>query len=138
MTVRLQPDLLDLVDTWIRQQDPQPSRPEAMRRIADAFLKQPGVIAPHRPVPSPVPPFDVGDRVQSRHYGAGTVVGPITAVAGADPAADDGVRDAGWSVPVRWDAAEWGVVDVRDFALTRICADTAVITQSEEGGTDGL
>ncbi len=136
--VRLQPDLLDLIDSWIRQQDPQPSRPEAMRRIANAFLKQPGVIAPRQPTMTSVPPFDVNDRVTSGIYGAGTVVGPIIAVAGADPDAVDGVREAGWSVPVRWDAAEWGVVNVRDVALTRIGDSDIATMNHNSGGRDGL
>lgn len=40
INVRLQPDQLAALDAWIEQQvDPQPSRPEAIRKILDSVLK---------------------------------------------------------------------------------------------------
>jgi hypothetical protein len=37
--VRVQPDQLERLDTWIdAQPDPKPSRPEALRRLADKGL----------------------------------------------------------------------------------------------------
>jgi hypothetical protein len=37
--VRVQPDQLERLDTWIgAQPDPKPSRPEALRRLADLGL----------------------------------------------------------------------------------------------------
>jgi metal-responsive CopG/Arc/MetJ family transcriptional regulator len=38
--VRIQPDLLALIDQWIEAQpDPKPSRPEAIRRLVEQALK---------------------------------------------------------------------------------------------------
>jgi hypothetical protein len=31
--LRLQPDLLSQIDTWIKSQTPAPTRPEAIRRL---------------------------------------------------------------------------------------------------------
>lgn len=40
VVVRLQPELLDAIDTWISEQpQPRPSRPEALRRFAAKALK---------------------------------------------------------------------------------------------------
>lgn len=36
--VRLQPDQLAALDAWIAAQEPQPTRPEAIRHILSGFL----------------------------------------------------------------------------------------------------
>jgi hypothetical protein len=40
ITVRLQPSNLAMVDDWASQQDDQPSRPEAIRRMIEQVLKK--------------------------------------------------------------------------------------------------
>ncbi len=45
ITVRLQPDLLSQVDTWIKSQTPAPSRPEAIPRLIER-----GLVAAHTDV----------------------------------------------------------------------------------------
>ena len=39
VVVRLQPDLLAAIDAWIAEQDPSPTRAEALRRFAAKVLK---------------------------------------------------------------------------------------------------
>lgn len=34
ISTRVQPDMLELIDAWRREQPDQPSRPEALRRLA--------------------------------------------------------------------------------------------------------
>ena len=63
------------------------------------------------------PPFAIGDRVRSRTYGLGKVVGPIVPISPDRASTVDG-RNTLWSVPVQWDAPEWGIVDVADAALS--------------------
>jgi hypothetical protein len=38
--VRILPPLLKILDAWIREQDPRPSRPEAIRQIVEGALAQ--------------------------------------------------------------------------------------------------
>lgn len=48
-------------------------------------------------------PFEEGDRVDHKIFGFGMVSGSPTPMAGPDMHSPTGVRDAGWSIPVRWD-----------------------------------
>lgn len=48
-------------------------------------------------------PLEEGDRVDHKIFGFGTVVGAPVAMVGPDLRRTNGVRDAGWSVPVKWD-----------------------------------
>lgn len=48
-------------------------------------------------------PFEEGDRVDHKIFGLGTVNGAPTPMVGPDLGSPGGVRDAGWSIPVRWD-----------------------------------
>ena len=40
ISTRVQPDMLELIDAWRREQPDQPSRPEALRRLAMRGLKE--------------------------------------------------------------------------------------------------
>jgi hypothetical protein len=40
VSTRIQPDMLELIDAWRREQPDLPSRPEALRRLAMKGLQQ--------------------------------------------------------------------------------------------------
>lgn len=110
--VRLHPPQLERLDAWIAEQPDTPARPEAVRRLLDQALP----VAPRQP--SAAPPYAPGDRVRHAKFGTGTVVGPVVAMEGPDPASPSGVRDAGWRVGVEWDEDERGDLNVADWALS--------------------
>lgn len=47
-------------------------------------------------------PLEEGDRIDHKLFGFGTVVGAPIPMVGPDLRSSSGVRDAGWSVPVKW------------------------------------
>jgi hypothetical protein len=48
-------------------------------------------------------PFEEEDRVDHKIFGFGTVSDAAAPMCGPDINGRDGLRDAGWSIPVRWD-----------------------------------
>jgi len=48
-------------------------------------------------------PLEEGDRIDHNLFGFGTVVGAPIPMVGSNLRSASGVRDAGWSVPVKWD-----------------------------------
>ncbi|WP_321942129.1 hypothetical protein [Paraburkholderia tropica] len=48
-------------------------------------------------------PLEEGDRIDHKIFGFGTVVGAPVSMVEPDTQSANGVRDAGWSVPVKWD-----------------------------------
>ncbi|CAN7495642.1 hypothetical protein LJR225_003485 [Phenylobacterium sp. LjRoot225] len=65
-------------------------------------------------------PLEEGDRIDHKKFGSGTVDGPPMATVGPDLGGRGGVRDAGWSVPVRWDDVERQPTRVAHWALTKV------------------
>jgi hypothetical protein len=70
-------------------------------------------------------PFDEGDRVDHKIFGFGVVNGAPTPVVGPDMKAVDGVRDAGWRVPVRWDDPKRTAREVMHYALRKVSVPDA-------------
>lgn len=65
-------------------------------------------------------PFEEGDRVDHKIFGFGIVDGAPTAMVGPDVGSVGGVRDAGWSVPVRWDDPKRTAGAVVHHALRKV------------------
>ncbi|HDR9504206.1 hypothetical protein [Burkholderia pyrrocinia] len=65
-------------------------------------------------------PLEEGDRVDHKIFGFGTVSGSPTPMAGPDMHSPTGVRDAGWSIPVRWDDPARTAGAVRHTALRKL------------------
>jgi hypothetical protein len=65
-------------------------------------------------------PFEEGDRIDHKLFGFGTVVGAPVAMVGPDSRSVGGVRDAGWSVPVKWDDAKRTAGAVAHHVLRKV------------------
>lgn len=65
-------------------------------------------------------PFEEGDRVDHKLFGFGTVNGALVAVVGPDMNRPGGLRDAGWSVPVRWDDPSRTATKVLSHVLRKV------------------
>lgn len=65
-------------------------------------------------------PFIEGDRVDHKLFGMGTVCGTPVAMVGPDMGNADGVRDAGWRIPVRWDDATRTAGAIMRHVLTKV------------------
>lgn len=70
-------------------------------------------------------PFTEGDRVDHKLFGLGTVCGNPVAMVGPDMESADGVRDAGWCVPVRWDDTTRTAEAVMHHVLTKVSSPDA-------------
>lgn len=70
-------------------------------------------------------PFIEGDRVDHQLFGMGTVCGTPVAMVGPDMESADGVRDAGWCVPVRWDDTTRTAEAVMHHVLTKVSSPDA-------------
>lgn len=67
-------------------------------------------------------PLEEGDRVDHKVFGLGTVVGAPAAMVGPDMSSHDGVRHAGWSIPVRWDDPSRTAGAVMHHALRKVAS----------------
>jgi hypothetical protein len=65
-------------------------------------------------------PFEEGDRVDHKLFGFGTVSGALVAMVGPDTNSLGGLRDAGWSVPVRWDDPSRTATQVASHVLRKV------------------
>lgn len=65
-------------------------------------------------------PFKEGDRVDHKLFGFGTVSGALITVVGPDMNSPSGLRDAGWSVPVRWDDPSRTATKVASHVLRKV------------------
>jgi hypothetical protein len=64
--------------------------------------------------------LEEGDRIDHQKFGFGTVDGPPIATVAPDLKSRSGVRDAGWSVPVRWDDPDRQPTRVANWALRKV------------------
>lgn len=69
---------------------------------------------------SSVCPFEEGDRVDHKVFGLGTVSGAPRSMVGPDLGSPGGVRDAGWSIPVRWDDPARTASEVMHAGLRKV------------------
>lgn len=69
-------------------------------------------------------PFEEGDRVDHKIFGFGVVDGAPTAVVRPD-IGGSGIRNAGWSIPVRWDDQKRAAGDVMHHALRKVSEPSA-------------
>lgn len=69
-----------------------------------------------------VSPLEEGDRIDHKIFGFGTVNGAPTAMVGPDMSRHGGIRDAGWSIPVRWDDPSRTAGAVMHHALRKVAS----------------
>lgn len=112
--VKVAPDLLDKVDTWRASQPDAPARPEAVRRLLNAALAD-----SLDETPPADPTFRDRDRVRSRIYGIGTIIGSVVDRA-SSPMFTGAGSSAVLAATVRWDDATWGVSEVAVESLERL------------------
>ena len=118
--VKIAPNLLDKIDAWRASQGDVPARPEAVRRLLKSALAD-----SLDEMPTADPTFRDRDRVHSRVYGIGTIIGPVADRSSSPMFVTSGsapVRAA----TVRWDDATWGVseVAVESLALLDIAGQS--------------
>jgi len=70
-------------------------------------------------------PFNEGDRVDHNIFGFGTVSGAPTPMVGPDLHSPGGVRDVGWSIPVRWDDPARTATAVMNAMLRKVSSPDA-------------
>ncbi|RTL32638.1 MAG: hypothetical protein EKK47_04535 [Burkholderiales bacterium] len=67
-------------------------------------------------------PLEEGDRVDHKIFGLGTVSDAPTAMVGPDMGHPSGLRDAGWSIPVKWDDPSRTAGAVMHHALRKVAS----------------
>lgn len=110
--VRLPLGVLESVDDWAFSQPDCPPRNEAIATLIAAGIK---ALQPKRRNPTDLPPFQVGERVEHRIFGAGTII--------ELPVQMQGINDrhqlevSGWRCSVKWDDPARNDSGVMDWAL---------------------